>query len=213
MNKSLQGRLNLYVILDMNVCRERGNIAEIAGKVIAGGADAIQLRAKNTELGEIIRIGKIIKGLLQGKNILYMINDFASAADNLAADGVHLGQNDLPVENARRIVGTNKIIGLSTHSLQQAQQAEKQGADYIGVGPIFSTAAKPEMKGLSPRIITEIQKRTEIPFIAIGGINLNNLGQVLAAGARNIAVCRAVICADDVRAATREFKRKLSITR
>ena len=113
------------------------------------------------------------------------------------------------LKNARKILGINKIIGLSTHSVEEAIEAERQGADYIAIGPIFPTTTKPDSTPLKTEIIAKIKDRVKTPFVAVGGINLNNLEQVLTSGAQRVAVCRAIIEALDVSAATKEFKQRL----
>ena len=203
----------LYVILDEEILRGYGDIVEIARKTILGGADTLQLRAKNCSDRKIIKLGQGIKNLVQKGKTLFLLNDRADLARTIGADGVHLGQQDLPVKDARNILGNNKIIGISTHSVEQACEAEKQGADYIAIGPVFTTATKPESTPLTPEIITKVKDKVEIPFVAVGGINLDNLDQVLTHGAQGVAVCRAVITARDVTAATKEFRRRLSESR
>ena len=199
----------LYVILDIEICRQYEDIAEIARQAISGGADILQLRAKSLPDRQILKIGRVIKSLAQKSNTLFVLNDRADLAQIIDADGVHLGQQDLPVKDARKILGAHKIVGLSTHSAEEADAAEKEGADYIAIGPIFRTATKPKATPLGPEIIARIRDKVRVPFVAVGGINLGNLEQVLACGAQGVAVCRAIITAKDVRAATKEFRRRL----
>lgn len=199
----------LYVILDTGICSKGTDIVELAGKVSLAGADILQLRAKSYSERRILKVGRAIKNLIQGNKTLFLINDRAELACALGADGAHLGQQDLPVKKARRVLGKDKIIGISTHSLSQAQEAEKQGADYIAIGPIFSTALKPKMTPLTLKIIPRIKEKIKIPFVAAGGINLNNLNQVLNSGAERVAVCRAIIEAQSVSWATGKFRQRL----
>lgn len=199
----------LYVILDVDICKACGDIVEIARKTILGGADILQLRAKSSRDGEIQKIGQAIKKLVRKAKVLFVLNDRVRLACIIDADGVHLGREDLPIKKARRILGNNKIIGLSTHSVGQAVEAEKQGADYIGIGPVFATTIKPKTPPLSPKIIAKIKDKIRIPFVVVGGINLDNLDLVLADGAQRIAVCKAIITAKDITAETKEFRRRL----
>ncbi|MBN2097503.1 MAG: thiamine phosphate synthase [Candidatus Omnitrophica bacterium] len=197
------------MILDTDICAEQVDILELAQEAIAGGCDIIQLRAKNWSARKILEIGQKIKKLVAGKKTLFIINDRADLACALAADGVHLGQDDLPVKAARRMLGQGKIIGLSTHSLEQAQKAEQQGADYLAIGPIFATSTKPKLKPLGLEIISKIKARVKIPFVVIGGINLNNLDKILVQGAERIAICQAIIGNKEVLSTTAEFAQRL----
>jgi len=199
----------LYVILDVDICASCGDIVEIARKTILGGADILQLRAKKSSDREILKIGQAIKNLLHKSKALFVLNDRADLAQALDADGMHLGQQDLPVKDARRILGKDKIIGVSTHSVSQAQEAEKLGADYIAIGPIFATATKPDLAPLGTQSISQVKDKIKIPFVAIGGIDLNNLDEVSSAGAKGVAVCRAIITAGDVFKAARKFRERL----
>lgn len=182
---------------------------EIARKTISAGADILQLRAKSCSDRRILKIGRAIKNLVRKSKVLFVLNDRADLARIIDADGLHLGQEDLPVKDARNILDNNKIIGLSTHSVEEAKEAERQKADYIAVGPIFPTATKPQSIALTPSIIRKIKDKVKIPFVAVGGINLDNLDQVLTCGAQRVAVCRAIITAKDVSATTKEFRQRL----
>jgi len=180
-----------------------------ARAAIYAGADILQLRAKGSGNEQILKIGRAIKELAQKSKTLFLLNDRADLAKTIDADGVHLGQEDLSVKDARKILGKDKIIGLSAHSARQAIAAEAQGADYIGLGPIFATATKPRLSPLGTRIIEQLKDKIKIPVVAIGGIDLTNLDEVKACGAQRVAVCRAIVTAKDVTAATREFKQRL----
>lgn len=182
---------------------------EIADKIISAGVDILQLRAKELPDDQVFKIAEEIKNLAQGAKTAFVLNDLVELAKNLDIDGVHLGQEDLLIKDARKILGENKIIGLSTHSVNQAVEAERQGADYIAIGPMFTTTLKPQANPLALEIITKVKQEIMIPFVAVGGINLENLDLVLAAGAQRVAVCRAIITAKDVTCATKEFKQRL----
>jgi len=200
----------LYVILDEDVCKAHGDITEIARQVILGGADALQLRAKSSSDRKILKLAESIKSLVKRSNTLFILNDRVDLARIINTDGVHLGQQDLSVKDARDILGADKIIGVSTHSLEEALQAQAENADYIGLGPVFPTKTKPQTEAFGPQIITKIKDKVKIPFVAVGGITLGNLAQVLASGAGRIAVCRSIVCAKDVLKATSEFRRRLN---
>jgi len=195
----------LYVILNI----ECGNTVEIAQKVISAGADIIQLRAKGSCDREVIELAENLKKLVRKTSTSFVLNDRADLAKIVEADGVHLGQTDLSVKDGRKILDTDKFIGISTHSLDQALAAQREGADYIGIGPIFATATKPNTSPLKPKIIAKIKPKIKLPFVAIGGITLDNLDQVLACGAKRIAVSQAIIGAKDVYQATKQFRQRL----
>lgn len=199
----------LYLIFDLDICSTCGNILEIAHKIISAGVDILQFRAKSYSDRNILKKGRAIKELAQKSRVLFVLNDRVDLAAALDADGVHLGQQDLPLKDARKILGINKIIGLSTHSVEEAIEAERQGADYIAIGPIFPTTTKPDSTPLKTEIIAKIKDKVKTPFVAVGGINLNNLEQVLTSGAQRVAVCRAIIEAKDVFSATKEFRQRL----
>ena len=174
------------------------DLAYLAQEAIEGGADMIQLRDKDSSASEILKVGRAIRDLTRKKKIPFIINDRVDIAVAVGADGVHLGQDDLPIEAARSMMGSGKLIGLSTHSLPQALEAEKKGADYIGVGPIFSTPTKPDYRAVGIDLIREVRDKIKIPFVVIGGIDESNIDEVLAAGARRVAVVRAVCGAKEI---------------
>jgi thiamine-phosphate pyrophosphorylase len=168
----------------------------------------LQLREKNLTDGEWLARAKQLAQLCRRHGVLCIINDRADIAVASDADGVHLGQEDMPLPEARRIVGNRKIIGLSTHNLQQARRAVMDGADYIGVGPVFKSATKPRdfVAGLE---YAAAVGPIAIPKVAIAGIGLENVDQVLAAGISAVAVTAAVTGCEDVAGAARELKKKL----
>ncbi|MFH0771564.1 MAG: thiamine phosphate synthase [Candidatus Omnitrophota bacterium] len=199
---------NLYVIIGGKDLAG-GDLADIAKRAVRGGADVIQLREKQASARDIVRLGLVVKKAIQDTKALFIINDRPDIALAVGADGVHLGQDDLPVEAARLILGKDKIIGLSTHSIAQALEAQKRGADYIGVGPIFSTPTKPDYKPVGLNLVKQVKNKVNIPFVAIGGIDETNIDEVVDAGACRVAVVRAVCRAKDVEAAARSLKERL----
>jgi len=198
---------NLYVIIDIKACGNR-DPAYVAEEAIAGGADIIQLRDKVSSVSEILEVARAIRGLAKNKKVPFIINDRVDIAVAVGADGVHLGQDDLPIESARSIIGSEKIIGFSTHSLPQALDAEKSGADYIGLGPVFPTPTKPDYTAVGIDLIKEVRGKIKIPFVVIGGIDESNIDEVVAAGASRVAVVRAVCGAKDVRGAAGRLKER-----
>ncbi|MCG8473285.1 MAG: thiamine phosphate synthase [Desulfobacterales bacterium] len=167
--------------------------------MIDSGVTLIQYREKEKSMLEKYRQCEAIRKLTQQAGVSFIVNDHIDLALAVDADGVHVGQDDLPVEVVRELVGKEKIIGLSTHSPQQARKAVEVGADYIGVGPIFSTKTKMDVcdpVGLS--YLEYVVKKEKIPFVAIGGIKTHNLAQVKACGAETIALVTEVVGAEDI---------------
>lgn len=196
----------LYVITDIQMAKGR-SYPEIVLQALRGGARIIQLRDKTTPLKELIEIGKRLKNLTAEYNALFIVNDNPYLAQAIGADGVHLGQMDMPVDIAREIVGENKIIGLSTHNFRQITNAVKQGeVDYIAIGPIFPTnTKKQEYPPLGVEVLRWAATNLSLPFVAIGGINKHNIAEVVEAGARLVAVISAVMQAPDITQATQEL--------
>lgn len=200
----------LYLILDVEVLSSLNrDPIETARQAICAGVDILQLRAKDLTDHQILKIGQAIKKVCSKGKALFLLNDRPDLAHILDIDGVHLGQDDLPIKEARKILGKNKIIGFSTHSTAQAIAAEKQGVDYIGLGPIFTTETKPDFTPIGIKVISKVKAKINIPFLAIGGINLENIHQVLASGSQRIAICRAIVAAKNISLTIREFKQRL----
>ncbi len=177
-----------------------------------GGADIVQLRSKKLTDGELYRLGIQMRGIADRYQKLYFVNDRLDIALATQADGIHLGQDDLPVFAAREIckkIGRSLWIGKSTHSIEQARQAILEKPDYIGVGPVFATPTKPGYRPAGIEYVRQAAEEFLIPFVAIGGIDSGNLKQVLEAGATRIAVVRAVFAAADAREATHQLKKEI----
>ena len=198
----------LYVIVDPAASRSR-DLAGIAARAIRGGADAIQLRDKTATTRSLVETAVRLLAVTRSAGIPLIINDRVDVAHAAQADGVHLGQDDLPVEAARAILGRGRLIGKSTHSLDQAAAAEREGADYLGVGPIFSTPTKPDSRSVGLPLIREVSLHVRTPFVCIGGIDATTIPRVLEAGGARVAVVRAVCGADDPETAARTLKRLL----
>jgi thiamine-phosphate pyrophosphorylase len=199
----------LYVILDKKTCG-RKSLLDTARKIKSAGAHIIQLRDKLSDRKTILKEALLLQGLLRNSRTLFIVNDYPDLAKIVDADGVHLGQGDISIKNARLILGNNKIIGISCHNLKQAQKAREEGADYIGVGPVFPTPTKPEGRALGLGVLEEINKKIKIPLFAIGDINKSNITGVLAYADKRIAVCRAVLKARDIAKNINEFLRLLN---
>ncbi|HEY7086942.1 MAG TPA: thiamine phosphate synthase [Tepidisphaeraceae bacterium] len=200
--------VRLYVLITEALCGRPW--IEVAEQVILGGADCLQLREKGLESGELLDRARKLVQLCRKHGVISIINDRPDIAVLSGADGVHVGQGDLPAIEARKLVGHGKIVGVSTHHLEQARQAARDGADYIGVGPVFRSSTKPRdfLPGLDfAREIAEAH--LPIPAVAIAGITAENVDDVLASGLRAVAVTSAVIAAADPRAAAAGLKEKL----
>jgi thiamine-phosphate pyrophosphorylase len=197
----------LYAILDLGYVAEPDRVATTL-KLIAGGADVLQLRAKGRDLGEIRDVAKEIFPICRAAAVPFIINDYAELAAELDADGVHIGQDDGPLATAREVVGSGKIIGRSTHSLAQARAALDEGSDYIGFGPLFPTPTKLGRPGIGLADISTMQCDVggKIPAFCIGGIKRANLPEVIAAGARRVVIVSDLLTAGDVESATREAR-------
>ncbi len=201
--------VRLYVLITESACR--GDWLDTARAAIRGGADCLQLREKSLEGGEFLRRARAFVALCREHGVISIINDRPDIALLANADGVHLGQHDLPATEARKLMGREKIIGVSTHQIEQARQAVADGADYIGVGPVFRSSTKPRefLPGLE--YAGQVAREIQIPAVAIAGITEQNVDQVLATGLRAVAVTAAIVGCEDAESAARRFKEKLSV--
>jgi len=182
---------------------------EVVRLAIASGADMIQMREKEMSDREFKELALELREEVDPERALFIVNDRVAIARLVRADGVHVGQDDLPAPQAREIIGDEAILGVSTHSLEQARKAMEDGADYIGAGPVFPTATRGYTEGLGTDYLRRVAGEVNIPFLAIGGINLENIDEVIAAGCRRVAVCSAIISSDDIEGTTRRFKERL----
>jgi thiamine-phosphate pyrophosphorylase len=198
----------LYVILDTQVLGTKNEI-DIATKVIRGGARILQLRDKHYEKGRLLAIAQKLKDLCHKADALFIINDHLDIALAVDADGLHIGQEDLPLPLVRKELPIDKIIGCSTINLDQALKAEAEGADYIAVGAIFPTPTKKDAIVVGIEQLRQIKQEIALPIVAIGGINKSNVIEVMSAGANSAAVISAVLKQDDVEEATREMISKI----
>jgi len=187
----------LYGILDWSYLNGR-DPEVIASEMIEGGIDIIQIRAKNLSANEITPFAAKIIHITRSSGVPLIMNDHPEAALEIDADGVHIGQDDLSVAAVRKILRAHQWVGKSTHSLDQAIAAEREGVDYIGVGPIFATPTKPDYKPVGLDLITEVKRHVQIPFFCIGGIKLENAHQVLQRGASNFVVVSGILQAPNI---------------
>ena len=196
----------LYLILDKDSCYQ-GKIINVFRQICKTGIDLVQLRENKAWDCNFLRDAETIRRLCKKQQIAFLVNNRLDIAKMTDADGLHLGQTDLPLNAARRILGKNKIIGISCHNLVQALEAEAQGADYISIGPVFCTKTKPDLKPINSELITVINQKIKIPFFAIGGINHSNIKKVISYGARRVALCRAICHARNAKKAALELRR------
>jgi len=200
----------LYGILDLGYVTE-ADAERVTIGLLEGDADILQLRAKKSDLSTIRRVAERLLPLCRAAKIPFILNDHPQLAAELDTDGVHIGQDDGPLAAAREIVGPGKLIGRSTHSLEQARGALAEGFDYIGFGPLFPTPTKLGRPGIGLENIVTMEREvgSKIPAFCIGGINDATLPEVVAAGAKRIVVVSALLQAPDVAAATRRFRSAL----
>jgi len=194
----------LYVILDRSVAGGRDLDAILAG-ALDGGAEMIQLREKTWPSGTLFPLAQRLRARCRAASVPFIVNDRVDLAVAVDADGVHLGQDDLPPAAARALLKPGMILGLSTHSVEQAKAAQAAGADYVAVGSMFPTATKPEFQHVGPALARQVRPVVLVPLIGIGGITPENVGDVIAAGVDGVAVISAVCAAPDPRAAARSF--------
>lgn len=195
----------LCVITDPELGRGLNHVG-IARQALGGGASMIQLRDKSAGLRQLLPQAREIASLCRERRVPFIVNDRLDLALAVDADGVHLGQDDLPPMAARSALGPGKILGISTHSLEQAIRASEEGADYLGIGPIFPTATKATgYAALGCDAIRLARAKIDLPLVAIGGITPSNVAGVIRAGAAGVAVLSAIVGANDISAASRTF--------
>lgn len=188
---------SLYLVTDRKLSKGR-KISEIVRQAVCGGVSIVQLREKNSDTLDIIREALSIRDILRTAKIPLVINDRIDVALAVEADGIHLGQKDMPLEMARKIVGNQMFIGISVESVNDAIAAEQQGADYVSVSPVFATPTKTDTAlPLGIEGVRAVRNAVKIPVVAIGGLNADNISEVIRNGADGVAVVSAIISADD----------------
>ena len=208
-NKLMLEDKKLYLVTNSDKFETEDLFLNAVASALKGGVDILQLREKNMPANKILELGKKVKLLCAEYGATFIVNDRVDIAYVLEADGVHLGQDDMDVESARKILGNNAIIGISTHAPEQAQKAVNDGADYIGMGPVFTTPTKPGRPSVGLEYAKWVSENIKIPAFAIGGIDLTNVQDVINAGAKKIAVVRAIINSDSPEKAAQEFLKVL----
>jgi thiamine-phosphate pyrophosphorylase len=194
----------LYIVTDRSWLGEV-SLADQVEVILKAGATCLQLREKDLPFEDFVSEAKKIKNITDQYRIPFVINDNVDVAIAVDADGVHLGQGDEGIEEVRKRLGTDKIIGLSAHNVEEALNAEKSGADYIGVGATFTTTTKKDANSVPLEILSDICQAVRVPIVAIGGISKNNIMQLAGTGVDGVAVISAIFAQPDLGAATREL--------
>jgi thiamine-phosphate diphosphorylase len=207
----MESRVNVAVKVDLRLCvitdaAMIGNrsMEQVVVGAIDGGATLIQYRDKSANMSRKYDAASALRGVVKGKGVPFIVNDHVDLALGVGADGVHLGQDDLPAAAARRILADDAIVGVSVGSLAKALEAEAAGADYVSIGPLYATGTKPDAGPVVNReVVNEIVRTVNIPVVAIGGIDGSNVAEVMSLGISGVAVVSAVMRADDPTRATR----------
>ena len=206
MVNSTQIDYSLYLVTDRNLSRGKTTL-DIVKLAVRGGVTCVQLREKDCTTREFINEALAIKDFLKTSKIPLIINDRLDVAQAVGAEGIHLGQSDMPFSMAKTIVGNSMIIGISAESVKDAIQAEKEGADYIGVSPIYKTPTKTDTAPpLGLPGLREIRKAVNIPLVGIGGLNKSNVYDVIKNGGDGVAVVSAIVSADDPEESSRALR-------
>ncbi|MFA7658362.1 MAG: thiamine phosphate synthase [Candidatus Gastranaerophilaceae bacterium] len=208
-NRIKLGGKHLYLVTNSDKFNSEDEFLDAIASAFEGGVDILQLREKNMPANKIVELGKKIKQLCLNYDATFIVNDRIDVALILEADGVHLGQDDLDVKSARAILGPSAIVGVSTHAPEQALKAVLDGADYIGVGPVFATPTKQGRTPVGLEYVKWVSENIDLPAFAIGGIDEENLSEVINAGIKKVAVVRAIINAKSPRKAAQKFMENL----
>jgi thiamine-phosphate pyrophosphorylase len=187
----------LYAIIDLGYVQRR-NAVRIAEQMIEGGVDLIQLRGKSKSIAELVDLSAELHELTAKSSTPLIVNDHAEIAREVPVEGVHVGQDDDPIEIARQKAVRDLLVGKSTHSLEQAHAAQREGANYVGFGPIFATPTKPDYVPIGLEDISRVHAEVNLPIFCIGGINIDNLQSVIDAGAKRVVMVSALLKAHNI---------------
>ena len=201
---------NIYLITSSDNFSSQNEFLDKVAQILNAGVKIIKYREKNKSASEIIKTGQALRQLCSMYNALFIVNDRVDIAKILDSDGVHLGQDDIPIKEARKILGEDKIIGISTHKPDDAITAQQNGADYIGVGPVFKTPTKPNTTPVGLEYVKWVKENINIPFYAIGSIDENNVDSVIKAGADRIAVIRALMNSKNPEKTVKKFMEEIN---
>jgi thiamine-phosphate pyrophosphorylase len=202
-------RCFLYGIVDLGYVSP-GNIATVTMRLLEGGIDILQLRAKEQPKAEIVKYAEAMLPLTKAAGVPLILNDYPDLLNEVDADGCHVGQEDFGVDQARELAGRGCVVGKSTHTLAQAHTAERQGADYIGFGPLFPTGTKPTAEAIGLAAIRALHEQVQLPIFCIGGVKLENLTDIMRAGAQRVCLVSDLLLAPDIAKRTAEVKSVLS---
>lgn len=191
----------LYAVTDSMWLQGR-TLPEVVEEALKGGATFMQIREKELPYNEFVQLARKVKAVTDRYHVPYVIDDEVEIAKEIDADGVHIGQSDKDLIEARKILGQDKIIGVSAETVEQAVEAEKNGADYLGVGSIFTTSTKLDAQAVSLNTLYEICKAVSIPVVAIGGITVDNILQLKGTGVDGVAVVSAIFAAENIKRST-----------
>ncbi|MGO8694341.1 MAG: thiamine phosphate synthase [Rectinemataceae bacterium] len=204
---------SLYLVTDSSLSRGRSSL-EVVDAAIRGGVTMVQYREKGATTRAMIEEARVLLELCRSRGVPFIVNDRADVALAVDADGLHVGQDDMPASLARRIIGNGRILGVSAGNIEEALRAAEDGADYIGASPVFSTPTKPDaLRPMGPEGLRALSRAVALPVVAIGGINAGSAAAVLGAGAAGLAVVSAIVSAENVEAAARALRKIIDGTR
>jgi thiamine-phosphate pyrophosphorylase len=200
----------LYLIIDPDMLGRRDE-AEVCRQALRGGAKVVQLRDKKRGRRDVLESARRLREVCRESDVPFIVNDYADIVISSAADGLHLGQDDLPLPEARRMLPIDRLIGCTARTVEQAQRAEAEGADYVAVGAMYPTTSKDQPQVVGLERLRQVRESVSLPLVAIGGINTDNASDVMNAGADAVAVMSAVIQADDIEKAARGIAEKVEV--
>ena len=213
LNERIVSSLALHVLTDREWSRGRTTL-DVARAAIEGGATVIQLRDKTASTRTLIEEGLALRVLTREQGVLFIVNDRLDVALAVDADGLHVGQDDMPVALARRLLGTERLLGISAGNLEEAEEGVAGGADYLGVGPVYPTLAKMDAgPATGINLLRELSTRYSLPLVAIGGITPQNAADMVQAGATGVAVITAVVNAENIVQAARDIRTAIELTK
>ena len=197
--------LSVYLVTDRHCLRGRDFYAAIE-EALKAGVTLLQLREKEASFEELLEEGRKVQALCRKYNVPFLIDDNVDVAKALDADGVHLGQEDEAIEKAQAALGHDKIIGISAHNIEEAVEAQRKGADYLGVGALYPTGSKKDASVLAPGVFRQMVEAVKIPVVGIGGIHEGQYAEVLDQGAAGCAMISGILGADDIAATVKRLK-------
>ena len=198
-------KLRLYAVTD-SAWLEGRSLAEVVKEAIEGGATIVQYREKNKSYDDMLKEAREVCAVCREYGVPFIVNDSVELAMAVDADGVHLGLDDGDLKAARKLMGDDKIIGASTHNVQEALSAQAQGADYLGCGAVFGSTTKTDISSITPEILAQVTSAVQIPVVAIGGINRDNISKLNGCSLAGAAVVSAIFAQKDIRAAAKEMR-------